>query len=176
MSQDAPPIENQPTRALSVSLPLSLLKSGQILALTEDSKGGLILQKGFYCDWIPPGALLGGCYDIDCTRIHVAGKVRFYAPNSQEERSQALQKRMGSISDIQSILNDPSSFRRAFLVLRHLSQWLSYRDMRGIPHELLAQLVGVNPSTVRVFWKRYLLAAQQRAEAKQARAVPHILT
>ncbi|NMG58941.1 hypothetical protein E1H12_10530 [Geitlerinema sp. P-1104] len=176
MPKDAPQTSNQPTRALAVSLPLSLLKSGQILALTEDSKGGLILQKGFYCDWIPPGSLVGGCYDIDCTRIHVSGKVRFYAPNSQQERSQALQKRMGSIADIQDILNEPSSFRRAFLILRHLSQWLSYREMRGIPHELLAQLVGVNPSTVRVFWKRYLLAAQKRAQTESAKARPQVLT
>ncbi|MGC9503568.1 hypothetical protein [Baaleninema sp.] len=155
---------SQKTRALSISLPLSLLRSGQILALTPDSKGGLILQKGFYADWIPPGALVGGYYDIDCSRVYVAGKIRFHAPESRQGRSKALQIRMGQISQLQEIIGDPSSFRRAYKILRHLSQWLSYRDMRQIPHELIAQLVGVNPSTVKLFWNRYLSAVQQRRE------------
>lgn len=157
-----------PTRALSISLPLSLLRSGQLLALTPDSKGGLILQKQFHADWIPPGALLGGCYDLDCQRVYVAGKIRFYAPDSRHERAQSLQRRIDSIAELQDVINEPSSFRRAFRVLRHLSAFLSYRDMRQIPHELLAQLVGVNPSTVALFWRRYLIAAQKRQQAKQS--------
>lgn len=155
-----------PTRALSISLPLSLLRSGQVLALTNDSKGGLILRKGFYCDWIPPGALVGGCYDIDCDRIYVAGKIRFYAPDPQE-RSQALQRRITNIEQIQEIINEPSPFRRAFLILRYLSRYLSYREMRQVPHDLLAQLVGVNPSTIDLFWRRYLMAAKKRQQAQQ---------
>ncbi|MDC0835546.1 hypothetical protein AY599_12160 [Leptolyngbya valderiana BDU 20041] len=156
------------TQALSISLPLSLLRSGQILALTPDSKGGLILQKGFYSDWIPPGALVGGYYDIDCTRVYVAGKIRFYAPETHQSRTKALQTRMGQISQLQTIISDPSSFRRAYKILRHLSKWLSYRDMRQIPHELIAQLVGVNPSTVKLFWNRYLSAVQHRRDGTTA--------
>ncbi|MBP0001155.1 MAG: hypothetical protein J7641_19550 [Cyanobacteria bacterium SID2] len=159
-------------RALSISLPLSFLRSGQILALTPDSKGGLILQKSFYADWIPPGALVGGCYDIDCGRVYVAGKIRFYAPESKADRSKSLQLRMSQISQLQDIISDPSSFRRAYKILRHLSQWLSYGEMRKIPHESIAQLVGVNPSTVHLFWNHYLAAVQKRRNGVSPQPTP----
>jgi hypothetical protein len=97
----------------AASVPLSLLRSGQLLAITPDSPGGLLLDKGFYVDLVLPGAAVGGLFDLDCKAIHVIGTVRFYAPETRDDRSVIYQQRMAGKNALKQILLEPAPLRRA---------------------------------------------------------------
>lgn len=141
---------------------LSLLKSGQLLYLHPKSRGGLILHKKFYADWIDAGAAVGGCFDLNCQSIYILGEVDFCVPHTHEERTTAFQKRITCIEDLQFILREPSALRRAQLAISQLSQGLGFAEIKQIPHELIAHLVGVSPKTVQVSWNNFVWVNQRK--------------
>jgi hypothetical protein len=135
-------------------LPLDLFKSGQMLALKRECQGGLIIQKLFYADFVGPGAVVGGCFDIQCTSVYAIGKVEFDAPATYAERQQAFQKRIAYVEQLKEILLVPSSIERACAIIRQLSLWLGANQVRRIPCELIAQLGGLLPETVALAWQQ----------------------
>ncbi len=145
------PVFNQSRSLVS----FSVLPRGQLLALAPESRGILILDKGFYSDFATAGAGLGGPFDRNCIAIYPAGSIRFFAPETRSQRLLAFQKRIDNANDLQQILLDKSPLRRAYLILRHLSQSLGIRETQNIPYELVAHLVGVTPKDVAAVWHRY---------------------
>ncbi|MBE9118419.1 hypothetical protein IQ249_21235 [Lusitaniella coriacea LEGE 07157] len=143
------------TQKSEAQTPLSLLKSGQLLYLHPKSRGSLILQKKFYADWVNAGAAVGGCFDLDCKAIYVLGEVNFCVPHTYDARATAFRQRITCIECLQSILREPSSFRRAQLTISQLSRGLGFAEIQQIPHESIAQLAGIHPKTVQMCWKNY---------------------
>lgn len=138
------------------SRPIQLLKSGQLLAIAADCQGGLILQKPFYAEFVGPGAAVGGSFDIQSTSAYVLGNVQFLELTTFTERQQAFQKRIVCIENFQeTILPEQSPLRRAFLVVDQLHQWFGIDEVKRIPNELMAQLVGVLPGTIATVWQQY---------------------
>jgi hypothetical protein len=135
-------------------VPLDLFKSGQLLVLKPNCRGGLIIQKPFYADFVGPGAAVGGSFDIQSTSVYVMGEVEFYAPTTYEERQQAFQTRIAYIQKLQEVLSVSSSIHRACLIIHQLSLWLGVSHVRRIPFELVAQLGGVLPKSVEIAWQQ----------------------
>lgn len=144
-----------PTSTPCTSVPLDLLKTGQLLALTSDCRGGLIIQKRFYADFVGPGAAVGGSFDVNCTSVYAIGKVEFYAPTTYEERQQAFQMRITYTQKLGEILLELAPLPRAFLIINQLSQWLGVDKVKKIPPELIAQLGGVLPRTAAIALQKH---------------------
>lgn len=138
-------------------LPLSLLKSGQFLALDPDCQGGLILHKGFFSDFVGAGAAVGGCFDLKSTAIYTIGMVKFHAPETHQERRQAFQQRLGYIHQLQQIIVEPLPVRRASVLLHQLYEWVGIKEVSKIPHEFMARLIGVYPETIAFAWQQDIL-------------------
>lgn len=148
---------------------LDLFKSGQWLALKPECRGGLIVQKSFYADFVGPGAAVGGSFDINCTSVYVIGEVEFYAPTTYTERQHAFQKRMTYLKKLSEILSVHAHIHRACLILRQLCLWVGVSQSRSIPVELIAQLGGLMPQSVGLGWRH--LSAKQSARVKQQQMV-----
>ncbi len=131
-----------------ITTPLTLLKSGQLLALTPDCPGALFLQKAFYTEFVGPGAAVGGNLDVQCTAIYRVGNVRFCVPETYEERQQAFRKRIEYIARLQELMLVDAPLRRAGLVINQLGQWLGLQEAQKVPNELIASLVGLLPRNV----------------------------
>jgi hypothetical protein len=148
--------------------PIELLKSGQLLALSHHQPAGLILQKPFHAEFVGPGAAIGGMFDVQCVTIHTLGKAEFTVPESKEERQQAFERRVEDIAAIQ-VLCDEVPLKRAIAVLEMFrQQQFDLDEIRTIPHEVLAKLVGVLPSTIEMAWQHQLGQADAETPADLA--------
>ncbi len=136
--------------------PIELLKSGQLLALSHAQPAGLILQKPFHAEFIGPGAAIGGMFDVQCVTIHTLGNAEFTVPESKEERQEAFNRRVEDIATIQALC-DEVPLKRAIAVLEMFRQLhFDLDEIRTIPHEVLAKLVGVLPDTIEIAWQQQL--------------------
>lgn len=130
------------------SPPLQLLKSGQLLSLTADSQGWLLIQKPYFAEFAGPGAAVGGSFDIKCTSVYVIGNVKFQVPETHAERQQSYQQRITYIEQLQEITSDPSPLSCAHTMVNQLNQWCGVDEVKNIPNEWIAQLIGALPQTV----------------------------
>lgn len=144
------PSGSSSTHSPCPSVPLNLLKSGQLLMIKPDCRGALIIQKRFYADFAGPGAAVGSSFDVDCTSVYVIGDVEFYAPATYTERQQAFQKRREYCETLQSMVIIPAPLDRATTILDQLSLWLDVTVISEIPSGLIAQLAGVLTKTVTI--------------------------
>jgi hypothetical protein len=145
-------------------VPLSLLRSGQLLVITPDSQGGLLLDKGFYVDLVMPGAAVGGLFDLDCQAIHVIGTVQFYAPATRDDRAMAYQQRMIGKNALKRIILELAPLRRTHQIIQLLARKFGTDEIKKILPEWIARLVGVTPETVHVFWQRQQLEIAKKRE------------
>jgi hypothetical protein len=142
-------------------VPLSFFKSGQFLSLTNDCRGGIILQKRFYADFAGPGAAVGSSFDVDCTSVYVIGAVKFCALSIYSERQQAFKKRMAYCDHLQEITRLEVPLKRAFQMLDQLYHWVGAEEAQKIPNELVAMLAGLLPKTVELARKNYPHRSQE---------------
>ncbi|MEQ8537965.1 MAG: hypothetical protein RIB93_11010 [Coleofasciculus sp. D1-CHI-01] len=138
------------THSPCTSVPLDLFKSGQLLAIKPDCRGGLIIQKRFYADFVGSGAAVGSSFDVDCTSVYAIGEVEFYAPATYTERQQAFQKRREYCETLQSIVVRPAPLDRATTILHQLSLWLDAKLISEIPSAWIAELAGVLTKTIMI--------------------------
>jgi hypothetical protein len=143
-------MSQQPT-----SLPLDLLSSGQVLSISQDCQGWLILQKPFYAEFVGPGAAVGGSFDIQCKSIYTIGTVQFDLPADHGERRKAFQHRIEYIQRIQDILLEDAPISRADKLIHQLCAWVGLEDARGIPLEIAARLIGVMPKNIEIAWNMH---------------------
>lgn len=139
------------------SPPLQLLKSGQLLSVAPDCQGWLLIQKPYFAEFVGPGAAVGGSFDVKCTSVYVIGAVQFQAPETHLERRQAYQQRIIYIEKLQEISSEPSPLSCARTMVNQLNQWCGIDQVKSIPNEWIAQLIGALPQTIAV-------ARQQRPQ------------
>lgn len=161
--QNANPTTSKDNPAI---VPVSLLQSGQLLALKRECKGGLILQRRFYADFVGPGAAVGGSFDIDCTLIYVIGTVEFYVPSTFAERRAAFGQRMAYIEILKELVLEPSRLNRACMILDQLCQWVRTDAAIAVPDELVAQLVALRSQTVAIARQSYQLPRELVSEKR----------
>jgi hypothetical protein len=134
--------------------PIELLKSGQLLAVTDSEPAGIILQKPFFAEFIGPGAAIGGLFDLKCVTIYTLGKAEFTAPATQEERQLAFRRRIDNIAAMQTLCQAEAPLRRAIDLLDMLCDRMGTTEIRSIPNEVLAKIVGVMPGTIAMAWQK----------------------
>lgn len=149
-------------------LPLQLLRSGQLLALSANSQGGLLIQKPFFAEFAGPGAAVGGSFDVKCTFVYVLGTVEFQAPATYAERQEAFQQRMTYLQKLQEITSEEAPLSRARSIVNQLNQWCGIDEVNNIPNELIAQLIAVFPETVAIARQQRLQEQPARTEATQS--------
>lgn len=142
------------------NVPLDLFKSGHLIAIKPNCRGGIIIQKPFYADFVGNGAAVGGGFDINCISVYVIGKVEFYAPATYPQRQEAFHRRIGYSKMLQKILEMPSPIHRASLILKKLSQQFGDDASKQIPSELIAQLAGTLTHTVDIVRHQYFTNTQ----------------
>jgi hypothetical protein len=138
-----------------LSLPHALLQEQPVLGLAPTSRGGLILRKSFYADFVSAGAAIGGRSDQQYTEIYVIGQVKLQTLLLPVERQRACQRRMACIQTLARISSTPSSPQRALLIVNQLCDWVGIGTASEIPVEWVASLAGVLPKTVRQAWQKY---------------------
>ena len=134
--------------------PIELLKSGQLLAVTDSEPSGIILQKPFFAEFIGPGAAIGGLFDLKCVTIYTLGKAEFTAPATQEERQLAFRRRMEDITAMQTLCQSDVPLKRAIDLLDMLCDRMGTDEIRSIPNEVLAKIVGVMSGTIAMAWQK----------------------
>jgi hypothetical protein len=134
--------------------PIELLKSGQLLAVTDSETSGIILQKPFFAEFIGPGAAVGGLFDLKCVTIYTLGKAEFTAPSTQEERQVAFRRRIDNIAAMQALCQSEAPLRRAIDLLDLLCKHGGVDEIRSIPNDVLAKVVGVMPGTIAMAWQK----------------------
>jgi hypothetical protein len=134
--------------------PIELLKSGQLLAVTDSEPAGIILQKPFFAEFIGPGAAIGGLFDLTCVTIYTLGKAEFTAPATQAERQRAFRRRIDDIATMQTLCQTEAPLRRAIDLLDMLCDRMGTDEIRTIPNEVLAKVVGVMPGTIAMAWQK----------------------
>jgi hypothetical protein len=138
----------------SSSLPLQLLSSGQILMISPDCTGALILQKPFFAEFVGHGAIVGGSFDIQCQSIYAIGDVQFISSPNEEQRRAAFQRRVEYIQAMQSILLEEAPLRRAKRLFEQMCDWIGTDHTLEIPREIGARLAGVFPKSIEMAWYR----------------------
>jgi hypothetical protein len=136
--------------------PVELLKSGQLLSLTMNPKSGIILQKPYFAEFIGPGAAVGGMFDLQCVTIYTLGKVEFTAPATMDERQQAFQRRMKDIEMMQELCQSDVPLARSIGFLDMLCDRFGAEQIRTIPNDVLAKVMGVLPGTIAMAWQTQL--------------------
>lgn len=134
---------------------LQRLKSAHLLTLSPDSPGGLLIVKQFYVDFAGPGAAVGGELDRDCTAVYAVGVVRCQMPLTLRDRQESIYTRMSYTERLAEILDVAVPVRRSSLMMEQLANWLPGNLALTIPAELVAGLVGVLPTTVRLVWQTH---------------------
>lgn len=127
---------------------LSHLHSGQLLRIDAQPGNGVIICHRHHADILGPGAAVGGLLDLDCRRIVTLGQVSLVYPDSLVEKRQAFQKRQKWIASTRKIANHPSALQRATTLLRMLERYCGPTATAQLPAAILAQVVGVLPSTL----------------------------
>ncbi|WP_404788285.1 hypothetical protein [Altericista sp. CCNU0014] len=134
--------------------PIELLKSGQLLAVTDGATSGIILQKPFFAEYIGPGAAIGGLFDLKCVTIYALGQAEFTAPATLEERQEAFRRRIDQIETMQTLCQEEVPLRRAIDLLDMLCDRFGIDEIRSIPNDVLAKVVGVLPGTIAMAWQK----------------------
>lgn len=134
---------------------VQVFKSGQLLCLKSQCLSGVILQKPYFADFIGPGAVVGGAFDLQCTSVYLLGSVEFMVPETPAARRTAFQQRISYVDYLQEISQLPSPIRRSHAIISWLSQQFGQDEVSKIPHQLLAALVGVLPESINTAWIKF---------------------
>jgi hypothetical protein len=138
--------------------------------ISPDCTGSLILQKPFYAEFVGPGAIVGGSFDIQCQSIYAIGNVQFVSSPNEEQRRTAFQRRVEYIQATQSILLEESPLRRAKCLFEQLCVWIGTDQTLEIPRELGARLAGVFPKSIEMAWYRDRIDPTEADHAAQRMA------
>ncbi len=134
--------------------PVELLKSGQILAVCGSEGAGMIIQKPFFAEFVGNGAAIGGLFDLQCVTVYTLGEVNLTVPENKDQRQTAFLKRMADIEAMQELCQLDSSLERGVKILTRLCNQYDTFEVKSIPNDVLAKLVGVLPSTISAAWEQ----------------------
>ncbi len=137
--------DNQP----EINQLLSRLKTQELLIVNPRRKNGLILYKKYHAEFIGPGAIVGGKFDIDAVNIIFVGNLSFVSPQNSTERRQAYKMRRQWVRLTKQIIDNPKSTERAQVILNQFEHWFDTETVAKLPDEAFALLVGVLPQTIR---------------------------
>ncbi len=143
---------------------LAQLYGGQVFQVDPKREGAMIICKRHHAELAGPGAAIGGFFDIDCTRIVPIGDVSVIYPQTYQERQQSFIIRQRWCRAVQQVTAELTALKRAKIIVTLLAQSFSPEAIAPVPDEVLAQLVGVLPKTMKI--ARYPASPQPRYSQK----------
>ncbi|NJL01167.1 MAG: hypothetical protein HC910_11630 [Spirulinaceae cyanobacterium SM2_1_0] len=149
---------------------LGQLQSGQMFYVLASPGNALILCHPHHAEIVGPDAAVGGTLDLDCARIVPVGKVALTYPESFVKRRAAFVIRHKWISATQKAVDCPVPLKRARAITIMIAKYCGWMAVRNLEDEVLAQIVGVLPSTIAT--ARRAVLQELRAKAKQQRRAP----
>ena len=128
---------------------LSSLKSQELSLVNPRRKNGLIVYKKYHAEFIGPGAIVGGSFDLDVIDIIPVGNLSLVSPQNSQERRQAYKMRRQWVRLTKQIIDNPHATERAQVILNQFEHWFDAETVANLPDEAFALLVGVLPQTIR---------------------------
>ena len=128
---------------------LGQLRSQKLLIVNPRRKNGLIVCKKYHAEFIGPGAIVGGNFDLDATDIIFVGNLSLIEPQNSEERRRAYKMRRQWVKLTKQITDNPIAIQRAQVILNQFENWFDTETVANLPDEAFALLIGVLPQTIR---------------------------
>ena len=128
---------------------LSRLKKQELLIVNPRRKNGLIVYKKYHAEFIGPGAIIGGNFDLDTENLIAVGNLSLVAPQNSQDRRQAYKMRRQWVRLTKQIIDTPQATERAQVILNQFEHWFDPETVASLPDEAFALLVGVLPQTIR---------------------------
>ena len=130
---------------------LNHLKNGDLVIVSPESDGMLILSKRYHAELVGPGSAIGGLLDLDCTKVTIVGNISLTKSESYQDSQKAYQTRQKWIKYLQDLVKLSDPLVRSKKILRLLDNCCNFNqrpDMDTLPDSTLAMLVGVLPKTI----------------------------
>ena len=128
---------------------LSRLKTQELLIVNPRRKNGLIIYKKYHAEFVGPGAIVGGNFDLDAASVIPVGNLSLVSPQNSQERKQAYKMRRQWVRLTKQIIDNPEPTQRAQVILNQFEHWFDIETVSNLPDEAFALLVGVLPQTIR---------------------------
>lgn len=134
---------------LEVESLLSRLKERELLIVNPRRKNGLIVYKKYHAEFIGPGAIIGGNFDVEVKNLIAVGNLSLISPQNSQDRRQAYKMRRQWVRLTKQIIDNPLATERAQVILNQFEHWFDAQTVASLPDEAFALLVGVLPQTIR---------------------------
>ena len=128
---------------------LSRLKTQELLIVNPRRKNGLIIYKKYHAEFVGPGAIVGGNFDLDAASVIPVGNLSLVSPQNSQERKQAYKMRRQWVRLTKQIIDNPEPTQRAQVILNQFEHWFDIETVSNLPDEAFALMVGVLPQTIR---------------------------
>lgn len=128
---------------------LAQVKDKKLFIVNPRRKNGLIVYKKYHAEFIGPGAIVGGQFDISAIDVIFVGNLSLIEPHNSEERRRAYKMRRQWVKLTKQITDNPIAIERAQVILNQFENWFDTETVENLPDEAFALLVGVLPQTIR---------------------------
>lgn len=125
------------------------LQQGELLIVNPRRKNGLIIYKTYHAEFAGPGAIIGGQFDRDVSKLLTVGNLSLVTPSNSQARKQAYKMRRQWVKLTKQIIDNPQPTQRAQVILNQFEHWFDVATVADLPDEAFALLVGVLPQTIR---------------------------
>lgn len=125
------------------------LQRGDLLIVNPRRKNGLIIYKTYHAEFAGPGAIIGGQFDLDVSKLLAVGNLSLVIPSNSQTRKQAYKMRRQWVRLTKQIIDNPEPTERAQVILNQFEHWFDVTTVADLPDEAFALLVGVLPQTIR---------------------------
>jgi hypothetical protein len=125
------------------------LQQGKLLIVNPRRKNGLIIYKTYHAEFAGPGAIIGGQFDRDVSKLLAVGNLSLVTPSNSQARKQAYKMRRQWVKLTKQIIDNPQPTQRAQVILNQFEHWFDMATVADLPDEAFALLVGVLPQTIR---------------------------
>lgn len=127
---------------------LTQLQTGQLLKVNGKRGSAIIICHRHHGEIAGPGAVVGGAFDMDCSRVIPIGNISLVYPESRSERQKGYVLRQRWILFTQHAMKSYVPLQRAQTMLILLHKYFDSQLIDQLPDEVIAQLVGVLPKTI----------------------------
>ncbi|ELS03123.1 hypothetical protein Xen7305DRAFT_00028430 [Xenococcus sp. PCC 7305] len=128
---------------------LAQVKAQKLFIVNPRRKNGLIVYKKYHAEFIGPGAIVGGQFDLNAIDVLFVGNLSLIEPQNSEERRRAYKMRRQWVKLTKQITDNPVAIERAQVILNQFENWFDVETVENLPDEAFALLVGVLPQTIR---------------------------
>ena len=125
------------------------IRSGPCQVVNSRKAGGIIILTEHSAEFAGPGAVVDTPLDRHCTQVIPLGTLVLVSPKSVDEVLTGYRIRLQWLKLISRSTSLENTQMRAQKILDQFEQFFRKSDVQQVPDEVLAQLVGVLPQTIR---------------------------